>query len=454
MKINIIDPSSTEFNRGSFCYAPYLVYNGLSEKNLTQKEIHDVKLYEVFQPENLDNVRDADLHIVCLWSYPQIEACLLLATGLPFQYEKRNVYFVGYSPLIRQLGLPHVEEVLGYDPLQDSKFLQSAMKTYPKYYSHFHRLLLSDCDMHLKSLQKDDLVYPLFTTYGCPNGCSFCPSTINCGKKRIQLTVSETCDLLDECSIKGIRYIHFTDEDFFFNIKRVFSILDHIKGKGFHLIALGSAYKVLKFIETYGTDILKESGLEVIEIGFETAAVDISGDMGIGKDAAACLAIAERRRELPFEVFWLVLTYFPGETLNSLRKTGEFMRKYGQDKSAVVGRLKTNGTTGGLGQFFQPYDGLSIYEDLQGLKITSRPIRLIPSFIPDSFLDCVIEKVDLSYLLIEEVLLWFAVYQVSPDILYQIKPGDKIRDYFQGTVYSQISNAIRFALLARMGVIQ
>jgi len=446
MRVNIIDPSSTEFNRGSFCYAPYLTYNGLKEAG------HDVILYETFKPEDVDTILEADVHVICLWSYPQIEAAFFLLQALPFSFGKDNVYFVGYTPLIDHLGLPHIKRILGFDPLRDAAFLKTAMKTYPKYYSDFRRLLLSDCDMHLKTLQKDSLVYPLFTTYGCPNGCAFCPSTENCGRARIQLSIEETCTVLDECHILGIHYIHFTDEDFFFNIKRANAILEHIKGKGFHLIALGSALKVLRFIETYGTDILKESGIEVVEIGLETASVDISTDMGSGKDTDACLKIAEMQADLPFSIFWLVLTFFPGETLASLRDTGGFMEKYGLDIADVVGRLKTNGTTAGLGQFFQPYHGLELFEDLRGIWLTDRPIRLTPSFIPDSFLDCTI--VNVTHINYDVVAPWFAVYNISPSFLQQPFIGRTIRSFFKGTAYEQRKNAIGLALLARMGIIR
>lgn len=453
MKINIIDTSSTEFNRGSFCYAPYLLYNGLTE--LKEK----VFFMEAFQPEDLDKIPEADIHIVTLWSYPQIECALLLAQMIPFQFGKDNVYFIGYGPLIKELGLRNCEEVLGFDPLQDPNFLRSAMQAYPKNYSFFYRLLLSDCDMHLKHLNKGEKVYPLFTSYGCPNGCAFCPSTKNCGKTRIELSIDETIQMLEEAYKQGVRNIHFTDEDFFFNTHRAGEILNYIREglPGMHLIALGSAKAVWNFIDTEGDLLISESGLEIIEIGFESGSEGLSQSMGVGKSLSDCQKLAEIQGTLPFNIFWLVQTFFPGENIKSLNDTGKFMQQYGFKIDEVVGRLRTNGTQGGLGQYFQPYCGTPIYKTLRqkGLFITERPIRLIPSYLPDSFLEDTITEVHPANY--EAALPYFELYNINPCIF---KPdfrmvGSKIKHYIVGaSMYQQIHSVISLAILARFGVIK
>lgn len=444
-KINIIDPSSTEFNRGSFCYAPYLLYNGLKEDN------NDVVIYETFLPENLDSVKDADIQIICLWSYPQIDTCMLLYRFLTLQYGKHNIYFSGYSPLIESLGLPNVSLPLGFDPLSDSEFLKTSMLHYPKYYKDFSRLLLSDCDMHLASLEKGNLVHPLFTTYGCPNGCAFCPSTKNCRFKRIELSLEDTFSLLDACISGSVFYIHFTDEDFFYDIDRAFAVLSYMKGKRFHAIALGSADKVLNFLRKYTDTPIKDAGLEVIEIGFESGEEAISYAMGAGKSLNSCETLAAMQHLLSFRIFWLVLTFFPGETIKSLNITGEFLETYGLNKEDVVGRLQTNGTKGGLGQFFQPYDGLKIFKRLKGEFLTERPIRLLPSFIPDSFLDSSIQSIDI--LRIGLVEPWLKLYGVSLDGV-TLYTGCSVRFYTEDKTWAEkVELYILFALLARWRVI-
>jgi hypothetical protein len=447
--INIIDPTSTEFNRGSFCYAPYLCYNGLKELD------YDVHLYEVFRSEDLDHINlTAGLNVISLWSYPQIEVALLLAQFIPFETGKDNVYFVGYTPLIEEMGFRHVREVLGFDPLSDEVFLNLAMRTYPKYYGDFRRLLLSDCDMHIKDLEQGAKVYPLFTTYGCPHGCSFCPSAKNCGRQRTILSLTETFALLANCDSIGVRNIHFTDEDFFFDIDRAHKILKFIAKLGkFHLIALGAAQVVREYIEKYGTEVLESAGMEVIEIGFESAGADV---MGAGKSMSDCEALAEMQKILPFKIFWLVQTFYMGENLHTLNETGRFMREYGLDMDEVVGRLRTNGTKGGLGQFFQVYHGTPIYKvaSRDGLFITPRAVRLLPSYIPQSFLDAYVTEIRLDNF--DSAIPWLELYNIDaeawrPD---EAALGIQIKDRILGaSPYEQIKRAIALAILARMEVI-
>jgi len=414
----------------------------------------DANLIESFQPEDLDSIPDADIQLVCLWSYPQIESSMMLAMSLPFMYGKDNVYFVGYSPLIKQLGLHHIEEKLGFDPLQDEAFLVHAMSRYPVNYHKFKRLLLSDCDMHLRHLDAGEKVYPLFTSYGCDQGCSFCPSTTNCGRRRIEVPLSKVCTMLDQCIKQGIKSIHFTDEDFFYDINRAFKILLMLQGKGMHLIALGSAEAVSYFIAKYGVDPIKNAGLEVIEIGFESGDAEVSKKMGHGKSLSACEELAQMQDWIPFRIFWLVLTFFPGETIHSLNETGRFMLKYGFEQEEVMGRLRTNGTKIGLGQFMQWYDGIAMAKSLEknGIKLTQRPVRLIPSYVPNSFLESIITEIHEEA--IEKTIPYLELYNTAlPNKPLEI--GRKISYYLEDMpIYGYIRTLTALAILARGGVIR
>jgi hypothetical protein len=448
MHIVIIDPSSSEFNRGSFCYAPYLTYNGLIAK-LGYK----VTLMETFVPEDFDKIPNADAYFISLWSYPQVETAMLLQFFLQLEKQQKP-YFVGYTPMIRELGLTHVKEFLGFDPLVDPEFLKQAMFTYPMFYKDFKRLLLSDCDMHLKHLEKNEKVYPLFTSYGCPNGCAFCPSTRNCEKTRVVLSFDDVCTMLDVCCDARIMNIHFTDEDFFYDIERAAKILYYIAGRGMHLIALGSAKNVFDFIEAHGTYLIADAGLEVIEIGFESGSEDLSQKMGVGKSLSDCENLAMNQKDYPFNIFWLVQTFFPGETIKTLNDTGRFMREHGFTMNEVVGRLRTNGTKGGLGQFFQPYYGTPLYGALRhkGTFLTERPIRLIPSYLPNSFMDSEITEINPSNY--DAAINWLMLYNVSFDVS-RLRVGTTLRYFLESVpVTDIINNAIALAILARFEVIK
>lgn len=453
MRIVLIDPCSPEFNRGSFCYSPYLFFNGLYQE-------HDITFFETFRIEDFDQLPvDADVYIVSLWSYPQIDAAFLLAQMIPFSF-KKPVYFIGYDPLISVAGLPSYKTFFDKEILIDSEFLRTAMKQYPINYSKFNRLLLSDCDMHLKSKETTDKVYPLFTSYGCPNSCQFCPSTVNCNKTRTALSITDVYELFVACREKGIKYIHFTDEDFFFSPPRTFSILEMIKKEkfDFHMIALGSASTVKSFTSSYGQSIIKDAGLELIEIGFESADEEVNKTMGTIKKFSTCADLAWIQKNLPLKerinIFWLVQTFFPGETIDSLNQTGLFMKEYGYNMNEVVGRLRTNGTKGGLGQFFQIYHGTPIFEKAKkhGMVLTENPMRLIPSYLPNSFLLSTIRKVNKDKM--DDAFPWLELYNVS-HLAKFIRKDTSVFYYISSKpVYTQIQYAITLAILARFGVIE
>ena len=133
-----------------------------------------------------------------------------------------------------------------------------------------------------------------------------------------------------------------------------------------------------------------------------------------------------------------------------------FLRKYGLTQNEVVGRLRTNGTKGGLGQFFQPYHGLGMYEKLNddGLFLTERPIRLVPSYIPNSFLNSLIKEVVIERFV--EVKPWLELYNIEmneselPSLL-----GKFVFEFIKKKpTVEAMHNAIKFAVLARMGVIK
>lgn len=432
-RIVIIDPTSPEFNRGSFCYLPYLLFCALKAKG------YEVELVEDFSVANIDKLPPADQYLVALWSYPQIEACLVLNKFLPGKPQ-----FFGYYALCREYNLS-VYEV-------QSESILIGMSNYPKYYRHFTHLLLSDCDMHLKKY--DGQVYPLFTSYGCPKGCAFCPSTANTNRKRHALPTIEVTEMLKACNGQGIKNIHFTDEDFFFNTHRARLILEEARDiGGFNFIALGSVETVQRFINMPGgAELLERSGVRLIEVGFETADDELSKKMGKGGvDAYSKLAAS-----CPVDIFWLTLTFFPGETISTLNKTGEFLRQHGFQMEELYGRIQTNGTVGGLGQFFQPYHGTKGFKRIkqQGRAISTRPLRLLPSFIPFSFLDSRIKQHVRG--VTKEDKKWFDLYRVPVPQYYEKHPIwlniAQTVDYDNNMAVADL--AVAYALCARLGIIK
>ncbi len=425
----IIDPASTEFNRGSFCYLPYILYSALTKSGAK------VAIYENFTAADIDCLPKASRYLISIWSYPQIDTALVIDRFL-----EGNKSFFGYFPLIDHLKL---DEFIFPDHM-----ILSGIENYPLYYSDFNFILLSDCDMHLKKYSGQ--VYPLFTSYGCPNGCSFCPSTVNCEKRRIIIPLEKVEKIIYYCNGIGIHNIHFTDEDFFFNIDRAHSILKIFEklDTDFQLISLGSAVKVRSYIKKYGENTLAASGMKLIEVGLETADSDLATSMH-KPGHKSCTWLAENAKT---PIFWLTMTFFPGETIHSLNLTGRFLKKYGYKQDELYGRIRTNSTVGGLGQFFQFYHGTPFYsdKDFLGMSLSDCPIRLLPSFVPYSFLGSKIESIgDAS-----DAIDWFKLYNLHPEMI-KLTKGNCIDEYvnkYKG--YMRVADILTYlAICARLGVI-
>jgi hypothetical protein len=149
-----------------------------------------------------------------------------------------------------------------------------------------------------------------------------------------------------------------------------------------------------------------------------------------------------------------------------LRSTGLFLEKYGFKLEELYGRIQTNSTLGGLGQFYQSYIGTFENEDIKkkGIILSRRPVRLLPSFVPNSFLDCQVKR---FRPIREEEKKWYRLYKIS-DELFDYKPKmlancdgsqqlDNIFGCFMNLLDSGISyeDAITFlAISARLGVIE
>lgn len=440
IKYVIIDPASPEFNRGSFCYLPYILFNTLFDLAVMKED---------FTVAQIDELPEAENYLVALWSYPQIEACLTLHRFLP----RGRVKFFGYYPLIDHLGLPKYEVT--------EEQIEKGCLRYPHKYPYFKHLLLSDCDMHLTKYEGK--VVPMFTSYGCPRGCAFCPSTVNTGRRRLVFEEDKVKNMLHHAHYMGYRNIHFTDEDWFFDVDRAYNLADFIVRHQykFQLIALSEVKSLLKFINKHGWEILRDAGFKLIEVGLETADPKLSRKMGKAP-IKNCIELAEKCKNR-LNLFWLNLTFFPGETITTLNETGEFMGKYGFKYDEVQGRIRTNGTKGGLGQFFQPYHGTKNYHKLkeEGVFLTRRPVRLVPSYIPDTFFDC---KVRVRRNLTNDEMKWLDLYNLHEryfDVLHQNNILNLIDNAHINQVLHDVmpivdaaDMAIFLAVMAKLGAIE
>lgn len=426
ISVCIIDPVSPEFNRGSFCYTPYLLRAGLPNS----------VLFENYNAADIDRIPDDyDLYLIALWSHPQIEQVLTFLRFLP--KEKTRVF--GYTPLAHYYDMPVFT-------IPDA-LLIAGMVNYVKMQDSFSHILLSDCDMHLKKFKGQ--VYPMFTSYGCPNQCSFCPSSAN-HPRRTEMHLKDVEVNIEYMHTMGKNSIHFTDEDLFYDTDRAFEICQMLikYNAGWQLIALAERRTLTKFILKYGTEVLERAGFKLLEVGLESADISLAKDMGkSGPETAQELSEA-----CSVPILWLTITFFPGETIKTLRTTGQFLEKYGQEYDDLYPRIVTNGTAGGLGQFFQIYEGTRGYEKAhqEGMCISPRPLRLIPSYIPFSFMSDKIRKCRLT--IPGDQIKWYELYRVQPPCGYPMQ-GMTIKEAAEEFWPDPIKGYISLAISAKLGVI-
>lgn len=415
-RILVIDPTSPEPNRGSFCYLPYIFHNFLNTLNGVQVEIK-----ENFTLPEMDGISQShyDSIFVALWSYPQIEFCNYIHRTF------KNAVFFGYRPLIQRQGLPFADV--------KASMIRIGIRQYPENYHKFEHLLLSDCDQHIvKKGEPPITMIPMFTSYGCPRGCKFCSATVNTRQYRVELLELDVFPMLRKCHLEGRHAIHFTDEDFFFDTERALSILCNAVeiSDQWQFIALAHLDTLEKFINRMDRmrrptrrDAIWKC-LRLVEVGLESADSGLACKMGKRNINAADKPVSVARR-CPAKILWLTMTFFPGETIGSLNRTGQFLQEWGLNPDEMSPRIVTNGTRGGLGQFFQYYDGCGIDESelaQLGQVLTDRPMRLLPSFVPYSFLD---SRFQYNWPLMEvikhEVLFYVSAYGLNLDIVEKVR---------------------------------
>ena len=434
----ILDPAATEFNRGGFCYMPYLLCNALKEQGKT------VYFVEDFTVSNLDALPDAGEYLVAFWSATQEEAALVIN-----RFNHKRPKFFGYYAYPEAIGLD-IYRV-------PDEMIKLGMVSYPKYYYDYKFLLLSDCDTHLEEYSHLGAVFPLFLSYGCFRRCVYCPSAINNGYKITYLELDISLKLLDDCYAAGIRNIHFTDEEFFGDIDRTHAIFSHVAENlpGMYFIVLGSMPLVAKYLKKYGKETLVKAGLKVVEIGFEAADEDIQKGMLKPASPKHLKTVLELGPEI--SIFWLCISFYPGETLSTLNETGDFLRNYGLKRDKLVGRIATNATAAGLGQFFQMYPNAPGQENFRSLgeTLTERAVRLIPSFVPYSFLNDVVAEVNPIH---PDDYIGFFEYRLHPDMFKPVV-GKTVREnvdlLMAGPEKLTFREAVVFmALSARVGAVK
>jgi hypothetical protein len=213
---------------------------------------------------------------------------------------------------------------------------------------------------------------PAALSFGCPNRCPFCP-TAELHQGRI--VYGDPSLVLPPYRNRAV---HFMDENFFaaHRGEALREILRLLRAYRITWLCMSDARHTLEAFDRFGEEELWASGLRVVEVGLENVAhyrkVPPSG-------------IPSER----IQVYYLNMTFFPGETKESIRANAEWMR----ERSIRHPIHHNNGLWYAPGQYL--FDSNGTYR-ASGQLLCQPMARTRPTFIPASFAGELAEVVNLE----------------------------------------------------------
>jgi len=186
-------------------------------------------------------------------------------------------------------------------------------------------------------------VFSVYSTLGCPYGCTFCssPALYRGMPTRYQLIppdeVADHIEML--CRSYGASYIYFIDDDSFVDLEHVSAIMNEISRRRLE-VKLGfrgaRIDEVLRMDDSFLAR-LARAGTNILHIGAESGAQRMLELMGKNITVADILAANRklaRHPEITAAYNWLI--GLPGETLDDLAATRALILQLLQDNPAAI----------------------------------------------------------------------------------------------------------------------
>lgn len=433
MRYIVIQPATTERVLSSAAFMPYWIYAFLMEEGAGDVELWEDVTVRAFDELLYRRDRLSCRYLIDLSTFPQIDFALqayqeLIRAGC-------LVSFIGLKPMIDWCRLPYFQ-------ISKEDILKGVF-SYLEYFDDFKYGLRIDNDHHVKSGERDRQVVPMFLSVGCKRACPYCyVSTSNYPYGTASW--EQTRRLLDMARDRQWD-LHFTDENFF-NNKNAERIVDYMTGKDFRWISLTDTLSLSRVCEKYGEDWLLESGNICNEVGLESADPDV-----LSKEQSV-----ERLLDSKVTIYWLTMTFLPGDTLKSMNLTGRFLKEHGHRPKDLIKGMVVNSTRGGLGQFTQVYPGTAFWERRHelGTNYSERSTRLWPSFIGYPLLKSHPVKVrDVE----DEDSPWFKMYvgeRKVLDVLGFVEKNHGAYTFEEIIQHDDLQAAVALAQLARLEIIK
>lgn len=226
--------------------------------------------------------------------------------------------------------------------------------------------------------------FPIVTSRGCPAKCTYCNTKNLHGRgfryRSAKNVVDEIEGLIDDF---GAREIHFWDDNFTTNKKRVFEIRDEILRRGIKtLFAFPNGIRV-DYVNTEILGALKEMGCYSIAFGVESGSQRVLDRVQKGTTLKRVEEAFASAREAGLEIWAFFMLGLPGEDETTIMETIRFAKKLDPDIAKF--------------HLMVPYPGTEVHDELlsEGLitdieyenyGIHTRPVHRLPTLSEDDLL--------------------------------------------------------------------
>lgn len=193
----------------------------------------------------------------------------------------------------------------------------------------------------------------IITSRGCPYKCSFCQPTTNevFGGKVRQRPVEDVIEELIQLKEMGYKSVRLLDDLFFINPRWVKKFIAQYKEAGLDLQLIGQARSdiIVRREELFRG--LREIGLEVVHIGYESGSDRVLQILKKGEDAQHHVRAFEICNELGVHIFCNYIFGTPTETAEEMQMTIDIMNE---------NKIRYRG-----GNILFPTIGTDVYDDFK-----------------------------------------------------------------------------------------
>ncbi len=180
--------------------------------------------------------------------------------------------------------------------------------------------------LKFSGMDVNERAFPLISTRGCTDKCSFC-FRLDAGirQRGPDQVVAEMKELYDRY---GVTYFYFCDELAIVSRKQIFQLTDAIV-KTLPPIKFRMDCRVTLFDDEIAVA-LKQAGAVFLNIGFESSSQTVLDQMNKRAKVEQNIAAAETAMRHNIGIGINMIWGMPGDDLNSLRKNAEFIKRFNQ----------------------------------------------------------------------------------------------------------------------------